>query len=146
MALSSWLGSAWVHHKPPASAVSIAMVSGRLRRSSSVAHDVDADARPDAAAVLAHAPGLLFVRSFPRGDFERLLRQTLLALFLGVEDGEMLADDLVGLVAFDAPGAGVPARDAALRIEHVDPVVGHPADQNAELVFACAQRPLGSAG
>ena len=36
IALSSWLGSAWVHHRPPASAVSIAMVSGRLRRSSSV--------------------------------------------------------------------------------------------------------------
>ena len=35
MAFSSWLGSAWVFHRPPASTVSMRMVSPSVRRSRS---------------------------------------------------------------------------------------------------------------
>ena len=45
----------------------------------------------------------------------------------------------LGLVALDALGAGVPARDVAVGIEHEDRVVLHALDQQAEALLALAQ-------
>ena len=66
-------------------------------------------------AVLAHAPAFSLEAALALGGLQRDPRDFLLALFGGVEAREMLADDLVGLIALEPARAGVPARDPALR-------------------------------
>jgi hypothetical protein len=53
---------------------------------------------------------------------------------LGVEDREVLADDLLGCVALQPPRAGVPGLDVAVAVEQEDRVVDHRLDEQAELV------------
>ena len=67
-----------------------------------VADGVHHHAGIEAAAVLAHQPALRLELALARGRDERLLRHVAGANLLGKEDAEMLADDLVGAVAFDA--------------------------------------------
>ncbi len=52
----------------------------------------------------------------------------------------MLADDLLGAVALDPLGAGVPVGHDAARIEHIDRIVGDALNQQAEPLLALAQR------
>jgi hypothetical protein len=54
----------------------------------------------------------------------------------------MTAGDLVGRVAFDALGAGVPIGHDAVGIDHVDGVIGDAVDERAEPTLALAQRIL----
>src|SRR5262245_5563114 len=54
----------------------------------------------------------------------------------------MRADHLARRVALDAFGAGIPGGDDAVRIEHVERIVGDAAHQQAELPFTLAQRLL----
>ncbi len=56
----------------------------------------------------------------------------------------MPADDLVGAVPLDVLGAGVPADDAARRVEHVDGVVLDAFDHQAEALLALAQGVAGA--
>jgi hypothetical protein len=90
---------------------------------------VDDDVRPEAAAILAHPPAFAFKRAIPRRGLQRPLRQSRPPIGLGVEDREMLAQDLGFLVALEAACPGVPACDIALGVEHVDRVVGDRLDQ-----------------
>ena len=94
-----------------------------------VADCVDHHAREEARAVLAHAPAIGFVAALRRGLAQRALRHTGLAVGVGVEAREMLADDLVRGIALDALGAAVPGEHDAGRIEHVDRVVDDAAHQ-----------------
>src|SRR5579884_2227821 len=55
----------------------------------------------------------------------------------------MPADDFALRIALDALRAGVPARDDAARIEHVEGVIGDPFDEPSELLLAFAQGRLG---
>ena len=74
-------------------------------------------------AALAHAPGLGFKLAGRGRDRERAVRQAAGAVGFGVELREMPADDFPLGIAFDAFGAGVPARHVAVRIEHDEGVV-----------------------
>ena len=56
----------------------------------------------------------------------------------------MLADDLVGAVALDPRGAGVPVGHVAFRIEQEDGVVGDALDQNLEAPFALVELACGA--
>ena len=76
-----------------------------------VAQRRDDDVRPEARAVLADAPALVLEASVLRRLAQLELREMLGDVFGRVEDREVLADDLVGAVALDALGAGVPAQD-----------------------------------
>ena len=87
---------------------------------------------PEAAAVLAHAPALVLELALARGDSPVARRQPGLAVGFLVEAGEVLAHDLVGLIALEALSAGVPARDDASRVEHVDRVIRHSLDERAK--------------
>ena len=104
---------------------------------------VDHHMRPESRPVLALPPALLFEAAFGGGDLERLGRLARLAILFGVEPREVLADDLVGPVALDPLGAGVPAGDHPGRVQQVDRVVGDALDQQAELLLAAAQALLG---
>ncbi len=61
------------------------------------------------------------------------------ALGSQVEAGEAAADDLVGGVAEQPFGAGIPAGDLPLRREHADGVVLHAVEQEAQTVLGLAQ-------
>src|SRR5215475_2876071 len=54
----------------------------------------------------------------------------------------MLSDDLGGLVTLDVLCACVPARHAAVAIEHEDRIVGDALDQQAEIRFTLARLAL----
>src|SRR5690606_17044213 len=87
---------------------------------------------PEALPVLAQAPALLLEAPVGRGIRERRLRLAGEAVFLGIEGGEVLAEDLVGGVALEPLGAGVPADHAPLVIHHVDRVVRDGVDEELE--------------
>ena len=57
------------------------------------------------------------------------------AVRLGEEAREMLADDLVGLVALEAPRTRIPGGDAPVGIDHVDGIIGDRADQQLETIL-----------
>src|SRR5205823_6216230 len=82
-----------------------------------VADRIDHDVGPEQAAVLAHAPTFGLVAALLDRGLQRARGQAGGALAVGVEPGEVLADDLLGVVALDARGARVPAGDDAVGIE-----------------------------
>ena len=59
--------------------------------------------------VLADPPALVLEPAFRRGDLQLLGGPAPVDGLLRVEAGEVLADDLLGLVALDALGPGVPS-------------------------------------
>ena len=103
----------------------------------------DHHVRPEPRAVLADAPAFVLEAARRarrrRSSCSRPCRAMRLRR---IEGREVLADDLVGGVALDALGAGVPGRDVAVRIEHEDRVVLHALDQQAEALLALRAAPL----
>src|SRR5690349_18063393 len=87
-------------------------------------------------AVFAHACAFRLIPAFARGGFERPLGHTRRAVFLGVESGKMLADDLVGTVALDALGPAVPGGDDAVAVELEDRVVDDGVHEPPEALLA----------
>src|SRR5262249_40667839 len=106
-----------------------------------VAHDhgvaagvaADDDRGEVARAVLAHQPAVLARLTVPARAIEdvRLVR---------IEDRDVAADDLVGVVAGHALRAEVPAHYDAVDIEQEDGKVPDRVDHDAERLFAGAQR------
>src|ERR1700744_1429827 len=94
------------------------------------------DTGPEPRAILAHAPPFHLIASGGPRRRQRMRGYPRRPVLLGVEAREMLAEDLRRRVALDPFRAGIPARHAALRVEHVDRVVGHPVHQQAEAGLA----------
>jgi hypothetical protein len=103
---------------------------------------IDHDARPEECAVLADAPAFLLVAALFARNPERTRRLAVGAVGLGVEAGEVLAEDFLRRIALDALAADVPARDDPAGVEHVEGVVGDPLHQQPETSFAFEQVPL----
>ncbi len=101
----------------------------------SVPDHVDHHVRPEACAVLAHAPALVFEPTSVASCPERRCRQIECLVLIGVEPREMLSDDLVFPVAFEPLRPAVPARHSAFRIQQVDRVVANPLDQEPVTAF-----------
>jgi len=85
----------------------------------------DHHTRPEQAAILAHPPA--FGREFAVAQchFQHSLRHAVAPIAVRVEAREMLADNLLGQVALDAPRAGIPIDDVPLGIEHENRIIGH---------------------
>ena len=81
-----------------------------------VADHVDDHMRPEAGAILAHAPALVFETPLLCRRRERAIGSTGGAVSFGVEAGEMLADDLLGPVALGTLRARVPALHPPFRV------------------------------
>ena len=90
---------------------------------------IDDDAGPEEGAVLADAPAFLLVTALFAGDAQGAQRLAVGAVGFTVEAGEMLADDFGGRIALDPLAADVPARHHAVRIQHVQRVVGNTFNQ-----------------
>jgi hypothetical protein len=103
---------------------------------------VDDDARPEQRPVLAHPPALAFIGAVLERRIQRELRNPAAAFILGVEAGEMLADDLIGGIALGGLGAGIPVGDDSVLVEHVDGIIAHALDEHAEALLAFEQRLL----
>ena len=90
---------------------------------------VDHDIGPEMGAVLAHAPAFGFKSPFLLCRRQRGSGYPC-GLILGcVEAGKMLADNLVGLIAFEAARAGIPAGNPAIGIQHEDRIIRHALNQ-----------------
>jgi hypothetical protein len=98
----------------------------RTRRTSD---GIDDDMRPEALAILANPPPLGLELAGARGSPERGRRNAALDVLFGIESREVPADDFAGGVALEALGAGIPARDIAGSVEHVDRIVGNGIDK-----------------
>ncbi len=118
-------------------------VAGHLREAAEVAPIVpqggDDYVSPKSGTVLAYPEALLLVGPLLRRYPQYLLRVVALEVLVCVEDREMLADYLVGSVAFDAVGPCVPSLDMPLRVEHEDGVVLDPLYQEPEALLATVQ-------
>ena len=104
---------------------------------------IDDDMRPEARAILPDAPAFRFETAFLRGRPQGVAGQVRGAILVGIEPREMLADDLVVRIALEPLRATVPARHLSLRIEHVDGVIVHTLDEQAEMLLALPERGLG---
>ncbi len=100
---------------------------------------VDDHAGAKTRAVLAQPPALGLELALGARRFQPTRRLAARDVLRRVEAGEVLADDLAVGVALDALAAGIPAADVAVRIEHVDGVVGNAADQQRELARLVVQ-------
>ena len=109
-----------------------------------VAHRRDDHVAPVGRAVLAHAPAFLLEAPLGGGHLQLPLRLPALDVLARVEAREMLSQDLLRLVAGDALGARVPARDAAFGVEHENRVVDDAFDHEPEAPLAVGEHALGA--
>src|SRR6267378_7826860 len=107
-----------------------------------ISHGADYGVGPEARAVLAHTPPFVLMTALPLRDLELPPRLALRHVFRRIERGEMLTEDLLRGVSFDALRAGIPARDAPLGVQHEDGVVLNTLRQQPEGLFAATQRVL----
>src|SRR5262245_52980495 len=73
-------------------------------------------------------------------DLELLRRPVAIPIGLGVEDREMLADDLAGLVALEPLGTRIPGENVAHRVEREDGIVAHALHQQPVETFGLRRR------
>ena len=95
--------------------------------------------RPEPGAVLADPFAFFLVAALLRGNTQRLLGVAALGVFPGIENGEVLADDLLCRIPIDALGALIPAGDTPFGVEHEDGVVLYPLHHKPEALLALAQ-------
>src|SRR5204862_363481 len=80
-----------------------------------IADGVDDGIRPEARAVLAHAPAFALVAAFARGDRQSTLRLAFCTVLLGIKARDVPADDFLGALGPEwtrcgmrpMPGVGV---------------------------------------
>ena len=100
---------------------------------------IDNHMRPEARPILAETPSFLLKTPGFASNAQGVGWRTGLHLFGKIEAREMLADDFVRPVSFDTFGARIPADHRAVRVKHVDRVIGHTSNEDAKLFFAPAQ-------
>ena len=84
---------------------------------------------PELRAILADAPAFALEAAGTLSLRQRLGRDVLQPLSVCVKGREMLADNLIRLIALEAPGAGVPTGHATFAIQHVDRVISDRLDE-----------------
>src|ERR1043165_8900729 len=79
--------------------------------------------RPELGAVFAYAPTFIFEPAKAARRLQSQRRFAGAAVLFSEKDREVLAQNLAGFIAFDAPSAAVPTADPALGIQHINGVV-----------------------
>src|SRR5207302_548685 len=101
-----------------------------------VAQRCDHDARPKAAAVFAHPPGLLFIASPPPGYLEFSFRGALGLRVGRMEDADVLTKDLLSGVATELLRTAIPACDVPGHIQGVHRIIGDIVKKESETLLA----------
>lgn len=83
---------------------------------------------------------LLLEAALGCGNMQSTGRQIRRAILSGVEPGEMLSDDLVGCITFEALGAWVPARNIPSWVEHIDCVIDDRLNEQTVAVISICGR------
>src|SRR4029077_12446948 len=99
----------------------------------------DGDMGPKRGAVLAQAPSGIDKSPLFRRRPQLVLRPATFFHIGGIEDREVLADNVVGRVALDPLSAAVPSSHPAIGVEHKDCVLADAFYQEAKALFASAQ-------
>src|SRR5439155_20499097 len=86
---------------------------------------------PEAGAILAHAPALVVRASSACGLTQDAFRPSRLDIFRGIEERDVLADHLAGLVALDPLRTLVPGQDVPIRPDQEDRIVQDSINQEA---------------
>ncbi len=97
---------------------------------------VDDDVCPEPRAVLANPLRFVFIFALRQRDCERSGRLPASAILLRIEAREIVANDLVGLIALDQFGPDIPVGNPAIHIEHIDRIVAHALNQQTEPLLA----------
>src|SRR5690606_17456493 len=84
------------------------------------------------------APAFIFERANVSSDLQLMLRQPARQRLGWIEARKVLADDFVGLVAFEALGAGVPGLYMTSGIQHENGVVTDAFNQQAKALLGLA--------
>src|SRR6185437_11269021 len=95
------------------------------RSAGGVLQRIDHRVGPESLRASTDAPSLVLRAPLALGKSQLLLRSARFPRFRSVEAGVMQADCLARRVAGHAFGAGVPADDLTLAIEHEDRVILH---------------------
>src|SRR5919108_451204 len=98
--------------------------------------------RPERRSILPHPPALGFDLAGGHRHLQFVLWPMLRTIFRAIHAREMLADDLIRLIALQALGPGIPTHDVSRRIEHENGLVLHPLNQQAEARLVLPQRGL----
>ena len=101
-----------------------------------VAYRIDDDGCAKLRAVFSNAKALCFKTSGLGGLTECGSWNAGGAVFIGIKAAEMLANDFVGGVAFNALGAGIPGGDVAFFIKLKDRVIDYRIDELSVPRFA----------
>ena len=89
---------------------------------------------PERRPALPHSAYLRLETTLFQRDPKSALRLARRQVLGGVEAGDVLADDLLGLVALALLGPRIPTRDVPGRVEHEDAVILHRLHQQPERV------------
>jgi hypothetical protein len=100
------------------------------------ADGVDDNMGPKLRAVLTNTPTLALESPRALSFGQRQSGYVLGAFDLGVKGREMLADDLIRLITFEAASTRVPTGDATVTIQHVDRVVSDSLDEEPVAAIA----------
>ncbi len=121
---------------------SVADVPSYLRKSYRlapiVADRIDDHMGPELRPIFANPPALVLPTTFTCGRLQADRGQAGGAILGGVELGEVLSNHLIDRIALDPFSAGVPARNAAGRVEHIYRIVSNALDQQTELFLGSA--------
>ncbi len=102
-------------------------VAGELRKSEQLAAVVaqrgDHHVRPEAGAVLAYAPALVFEAPLGRRHAQLVIRPAAVDRVARIERREVPADDVLGAKALETLSAEIPRDHVPFEVEHEDGVV-----------------------
>ena len=103
---------------------------------------IDHDRGEKFRAILAQKPALGFKLSVLAGRSKRAGRHSCFTILRQVEHTEVPAYDFPCLIALDPLGAGIPVRDDAVGIKHVNGVIDDPFHQQSEPALTIEQAAL----
>src|ERR1700722_7848330 len=97
---------------------------------------IDDNRGPESSSILAHTPAFAFVATILESDLKNAHRQPGGAILLGIKTREVLSDDFVRGITLHPLCAHIPIRYNSTRLDHIDGVIDHALDQQAEATLA----------
>jgi hypothetical protein len=126
-----------VQRRPgPALFGNVARDLGKADQPAVLIDGVDDDGSEKFRAILAQPPAFRRELSLLAGSLQGARGFSCLPVLRQIKHSEVPADDLAGFIALDAPGAGIPAADHTIGIEHVDGIIDDPIHQQPKTALA----------